>query len=438
MPRRFKWPRPRPPSRLEWALIILAIGVCVRMLGYAFFPGVDVFATLPISEDHTRHSCFSAYFLGVKLAALHQPLYAEGIYTDALGALHGVPLDAVNIDAFVYPPLFLPILEPLVALDFAVGRGLWMMLNLGVLIGALWATTRAVGGVNGTLLARWIPAVLLTLSVQSQIQFGNAHLLVMATALWGMVRIEQGHERSGAALLAWSIGAKLFPGLLVVFLAARGRWRAIGYTALWGLGLGALTVALYGFGPVVEFFAVHVPRLASGEAFGWLFVKPESAAINISPFGIPIKLGFLGLLDEPKPVARVVGSLYLIAILALAWRAGRRLPGDHSTASRLARLQLAGLLLILGAMQTPFYDAFRGNAALFIGVWLLAPSLKKRWLFGLFYFEVAFLPLMVLMGPLWARAAMGVAGMLVAIDVGWLLYTRAMRFYRPDLTPQRT
>lgn len=437
MPRRFAWYRPRPPTRLEVVLIALAIFACVRMLGYAFFPGVDLFATLPISEDHTRHSCFSAYYLGVKLAALHQPLYAEGIYTDALGALHGVPLHAVNIDAFVYPPLFLPTLEPLVALDFATARTLWMALNLAVLIGALWATARAVGGINGTLLARWIPAFLITLSVQSQIQFGNAHLLVMATALWGMVRIEQGHERSGSALLAWSIGAKLFPGLLVVFLAARGRWRAIGYTALWGLGLTLLTVALYGPGPIVEFFAVHVPRLATGEAFGWLFVRPESAAINISPFGIPIKLGFLGLLDEPRPIARAVGSVYLLAILALAWRAGRRLPDDHSTAGRLARLQLTGLLLILGAMQTPFYDAFRGNAALFVGVWLLAPSLKKRWMFGLLFFEVAFLPLMVLLGPLWARAAMGVAGMVFVLDVGWLLYTRAMRFYRPDRAPQR-
>lgn len=419
-------------------LLTLAAAAVVRLVGFAFFPGFTAFATLPVSEDHTRHACFSAYYLAVDRAARGEPVYPPEAYTQAEGAIGGIPVESVNVDAFVYPPLFLPTMEPFAGLDFGLARGLWMLANLLVLGACLWSVVRWVGGTPGASLLRWIPTLLLTMSVQSQLQFGNAHLLVVAAALWGMERIERGRVVSGGALLAWSIGAKLFPGVLVVYLLARRRWAAIGWTAAWGAALVGATVVMYGMAPIGEFVTYHVPRLSSGEAFGWMFEKAEAAAINVSPYGIPVKLAALGVIDDPRPAARVINGIWLVGVLVVSWVAGRRAQDDDSPLSRLGAIQLAALLLVLGSLQTPFYDAFRANAVLFVGVWLVAPALPRKWTFVLLFGELLFLPLMAALGPLWARAAMGVAGQVLAVVVGVLLWQRGSRARGEGAPPPRS
>ena len=432
--------RRRLHRRLVFAdllLLTLAAAAIVRLVGFAFFPGFTAFATLPVSEDHTRHACFSAYYLAVDRAARGEPVYAPAAYTEAEGAAAGIPVESVNIDAFVYPPLFLPTMEPFVGLEFGLARGLWMLTSLLVLMALLWSVVRWTGGTPGASLLRWIPALLLTMSVQSQLQFGNAHLLVIATALWGMERFERGHVVSGGALLAWSIGAKLFPGVLVIYLLARRRWAAIGSTAAWGAALVGVTVVMYGTAPIVEFVTYHVPRLASGEAFGWMFEKAEAAAINVAPYGIAVKLAALGVIDDARPLGRVINGIWLVGVLGVSWLAGRRAQDDDSPLSRLGSMQMAALLLVLGSLQTPFYDAFRANAALFVGVWLLAPALPRRWTFALWFGELLFLPLMAIAGPLWARIAMGVAGQVLAVVVCVLLWQRSTRARGEGAPPPR-
>ena len=126
-------------------LLTLAAAAVVRLVGFAFFPGFTAFATLPVSEDHTRHACFSAYYLAVDRAARGEPVYPPEAYTQAEGAIGGIPVESVNVDAFVYPPLFLPTMEPFAGLDFGLARGLWMLANLLVLgpfLVARWSWAR--------------------------------------------------------------------------------------------------------------------------------------------------------------------------------------------------------------------------------------------------------------------------------------------------------
>jgi hypothetical protein len=208
---------------------------------------------------------------------------------------------------------------------------------------------------------------------------GNAQLVFVVLAVVALLAFERGRHAVGGLLLAYAIVGKLFPGLLLVYLAIRREWRAVGWTAGWAAILTLVTVADIGWAPFPAFFD-HLPRLLSGEAFPMLrsaVTPPNSQSIP----GLVLKLPSLSGPEVPFVSLKIAGWIYSAVILWATVRLALR-----PLAPRVAPL---GWLVVLGlaAFRSPFIPSYGA----FPGAWIAAILLavcwndRRRWwmIFGL-------------------------------------------------------
>jgi hypothetical protein len=194
------------------------------------------------------------------------------------------------------------------------------------------------------------------------LQMSNVQILVSATSALALVLFSS-RTPAGALALATSMVAKIFPGMLFVYLIARRRWREVVWTTAAGIALTVLAYLVVGPASFQAFFEHHLPRLSSGEAFARPFSREFAVARNMSPFGIPLKLGAMGIAGMTMGVGRVVSMVYLAGIVGLAIWAGRRRPRSGTEA---ASIWLS--LVSLGTLASPFAPA---NYVLVTLVWLV-------------------------------------------------------------------
>jgi hypothetical protein len=90
-----------------------------------------------------------------------------------------------------------------------------------------------------------------------------------------------------AAACAGVVG-KLYPGVFVLYLLLQSEWRAIAWTAVFGIGLVAVSLADVGWEPYRAFLH-EMPGLMSGEAFS-AFRNPGAAGNNGSVPSLIFKL----------------------------------------------------------------------------------------------------------------------------------------------------
>ena len=157
--------------------------------------------------------------------------------------------------------------------------------------------------------------------------------------------------------------AKIFPGMLFIYLIARRKWREVAWTTAAGIALTVLAFLVVGPAPFRAFFEHELPRLSSGEAFAQPLSREFAVARNMAPFGIPLKLGVLGVAGMTMGVGRVVSLAYLLGIVGLAIWAGRLRPRSGTEA---ASVWLS--LVSLGTLASPFAP---GNYVLVSLVWIV-------------------------------------------------------------------
>ena len=85
------------------------------------------------------------------------------------------------------------------------------------------------------------------------LQMGNAQLLYIVTAMLGMVAFARGRHALGGLLLAFTIVGKMFPGILLVYLAVRRDGRAVAWTCAWSVVFLLATLADVGWAPFPYF-----------------------------------------------------------------------------------------------------------------------------------------------------------------------------------------
>jgi len=188
-----------------------------------------------------------------------------------------------------------------------------------------------------------LPAIWLNVGAMVTLQFGQVHLLVVVTALMGMILIEKNWPSLGGLFLAMAIVSKIFPGILLVYLLVRRRWKAVIWT---GVGLAILvlvTIAVAGRESFVFFIAYHLPRMASGEAVN--ASDPSAMAIVMagSIRALPYKLRALGI-SVPEAIGWLISCVYAGVVIVLTLIAALR-GGDRRqrAAQWLAVTQLASL-----------------------------------------------------------------------------------------------
>lgn len=333
-----------------------------------------------------RHNCFTCYLVAAELAAAKTDnLYLVDHYRkpEQKTASQQVIGDRFGIDLYPYPPHFLPVPHALLAagLDFYQARIAWFALELLVLlvtIGALviWFGDRAFS-------PYWLalPLLLLTDTMLTTLQIGNVHPLVICGSLLALLLFETRRPWLGGILLALAIAAKLFPALLLLYLAARRLWSAILWTVAASIALCGVSLWLFDSEPFVAFVQYQLPRLATGEAFSFAFEHPRAMLINFSLMGAIHKLKFFELELDLKPIAGWAVWIYTAVLALVAFAAGRRAGPIDDRRDTPARLQLARswiALLVLAELRNPFLPWGYGAMPVLLLVAFLWPA-DGRW-----------------------------------------------------------
>jgi alpha-1,2-mannosyltransferase len=364
------------------ALSLLATVQTARQTLFMIDGRAQQHAVLPSDNFSVHHNCFTAYYQAARHASEVPNIYIYASATrdiargDANEAWR-VPTDkrpAIDdwflIDKYEYPPAFLVLVRPLVALgvDFATGRALWFVFEVSVLLFSFVVVAAHLGRENGWRFVLVSPLIYLGASTQIALQWGNFQPTMIALSLVAMVALWRGRETIGAVLLALVILTKLYPGILLVVLAARAQWRAVLLTIAAMVGWIGLGMVVLGVAPFKAFLAYQMPRMASGEAFGMLRT-PFIQMGNHGVYAIPLKLRFLGVLDASAKTGAAVAWVYTLVPVAVAVVLGRRIGRQSADGDRHAFLAAAAISVVLASLRSPFLPQ---DYAACGAVWLVA------------------------------------------------------------------
>jgi alpha-1,2-mannosyltransferase len=326
-------------------------------------PSYVSFAKSAGNQWWREHCCLTAYTEGARFAGSgDKNAYDERLY-------RGRYLGSLKVDPFHYPPpfLLLPGAMRLVG-DFENVRALWFSIQAIFFAATLAGLAWWIGGTAGAFALLAAPAVLVLPHVPQTLQQGNVQITIIAMSVLAMLLLWSGRVRTGGALLAFATVGKMFPGLLLLYLALARRWRALLWTSACGVALALLTFAVYGPRVFTDFAGYELPRIMSGEAFpqtDW----PRAVHVNQSVYGLTVKLRALGITALDKSTGRAVATVFglvLVALTALvAWRV-RLDPSRPEDRLRGAQVWLA--LVTLASLQGPFSGM---NYGLVGTIWLV-------------------------------------------------------------------
>lgn len=227
-----------------------------------------------------------------------------------------------------HPPTTIALMLPLALLPYQAAIVLWTALCLGLYLitWQLLLRTLDVRPPRG-LLPLLVGLSLLWFPLQFHVILGQLSIPMMACVVGSWAALRRGREGLAGALLAIAVLLKIFPGLLLLYLLLRGRWRAVAAAAAVGLAGLLLTLAVVGPGDMLRYRAEMAPENLREYA---------SSPHNVSLHSVFSRL-FTGdeymapLVEAPTVAAALTGaaSLGLLGLLALAaWRAPRSSAGD--------------------------------------------------------------------------------------------------------------
>jgi alpha-1,2-mannosyltransferase len=353
-------------------LTVMLIRLIVFAQAPAPLPAIG-WSVTPWNAFVTRHACTTAYWKAAIEVERAPDVYAPSTYSTGRVGPDGreIPrfIGPYAVDPYEYPPTFLllPRALTVIAPGFPQFRLLWGFMNLAVVIAAVVLVARRVDRENGSRSLWLAPLALVPLTVFHVFQSGNAQLFFVALAMLAMLAFERGRHAVGGLLLAYAIVGKLFPGLLVIYLAVRRDWRALAWTAAWALALTLVTIADIGWAPFTAFLD-HMPKLLSGEAFPMLRMQGPPDVSQSVP-GLVLKLPRFGGPVLPFEALKIAGWIFSVVIVWATVRLALR-----PVAPRLA--PLAWLVILgLATLRSPFLPGYGA----FQGVWVATILLALTW-----------------------------------------------------------
>ena len=366
----------RPPALARALFVVGSLAVAVQLAWLTAFiidPSRMTWIPGPLRPMPPVHSCLSAYWVAGSVVTRSPDVYDERLYNlpqaDPTAMRSARKLGRLNIDNYEYPPPFLiaPRLLGLVTHDFWGFRRLWFALNLGFVVVVSVLVARRLDQRLATH-ALWLtPFVIAGPAIIATFQVGNVQLAMVAVSALAMHSIDRQRYALGGALLAFAILGKLYPGVFVVYLLLRHKWRAVAWTAVFGVVLIAVSLADVGWEPYRAFFR-EMPGLMSGEAFS-AFRNPTAIASNASVPGVIFKLRMWGVPHMGFEAMRVVGWIYTLVVVAgSAWLARRIRPDGREPVVWLA-------ILVLATMRSPFMALY----AFFPVMWLATLVAPIAW-----------------------------------------------------------
>ncbi|MEO5819325.1 MAG: glycosyltransferase family 87 protein [Vicinamibacteraceae bacterium] len=366
----------RPPA-IARALFVagsLAVGAqLVWLIGFIIDPSRATWTPGPLAPMPAVHSCASSYWVAGSVVRSRPDIYDDALYnlpqTDPTAMRNARKLGRFSIDNYEYPPPFLlvPRILGLVTPDFWHFRRLWFALNFGLVVVVSVLVARRLDERLGTHAVWLTPYVVAGPAIIATFQVGNVQMLMIAMSALAMYCFDRRSPVLGGALLAFAIAGKLYPGVFVLYLLLQRDWRAVGWTAVWGIVLVAVSVADVGWEPYRAFLH-EMPGLMSGEAFS-AFRNPGAIGNNGSVPGVVFKLGMWGVPNMGFPAMRMLGWAYTLVVIAgTVWLARRVRPGGREPVVWI-------IILVLATMRSPFMATY----AFFPVMWLATLVLAVRW-----------------------------------------------------------
>jgi len=352
---------------------VLALAQLARLTVFMVDPSQVAFSFLPSSAWERQHSCLSAYHVAAEASTGPTSIYDSSLYSlpddDPSAPRRARMLGPFRIDVFEYPPpfLLLPRALQLVTPEFLDLRMLWFAISGGLLLLGQLVVAKRLGAAAGTRALLFSPFVWLAPTTMSTLQKGNVQVLIVVMAMLAMLRFERRRDAAGGALLAFATASKVHPGLLVVYLLARRRWSAVGWTAAWGVAFSALTLAVFGWAPYAAFLE-HLPKLLSGESFP-AFRNPGAVAINLSIPGLLFKAELFGAPRPSFDLAAMVGSAWMVVAVAMTLYAALRARRDAD------QVLVWTAIIILATLRSPFLPQAYGTLP---PLWLLTLVVAGR------------------------------------------------------------
>jgi hypothetical protein len=331
---------------------IAALAVLARLAVFMIDPSKTAYSIVPSSKFEVEHNCLTAYYVSAQAASTTQDIYDDALFTslndDPAKPRNPLMLGPFRIDVFEYPPAFLLLPRALLRLahDFTRLRMLWFGFSGGVVLLAMLAIARLMSPAAGTRALLLSPLVWLSFPMMSCLQKGNVQVTVIAASMLAMVLFERRRDAAGGAILAFAAMSKIYPGMLVIYLVAQRRWRALAFTTAAGIVFLAVSLLDTGWAPYASFLH-RLPQILGGEAFP-AFRNPAAVAINYSIPGLVFKLKQFGVPGMSFTVSKIVGWAYTLAVVAATVLIGRRaLDKDRWPAVWMA-------ILVLATLRAPF------------------------------------------------------------------------------------
>lgn len=361
-------------SRVAFSVGTVAVAVQLAWLvPFIIDPNRSTWTPSPIAPMPPAHSCVSAYWVAGSVVRTTPDVYDDGLYNfpqaDPTAIRNARKIGRLNIDNFEYPPPFLivPRLLGLVTSDFWGFRRLWFALNIGFVLAVAVAVARRLDRRLGTHAVWLTPFVIAGPAIIATFQAGNVQMVMIALSALAMYCFDRRAYALGGALLAFAILGKLYPGVFVLYLLLRGEWRAVAWTAVFGVALIAVSLADVGWEPYRAFLH-EMPGLMSGEAFS-AFRNPGAIGNNGSVPGLIFKLKMWGVPYMGFEAMRIAGWLYTLVVVAVtAWMARRVRPDGREPVIWL-------VILVLATMRSPFMATY----AFFPVMWLAALVAPLAW-----------------------------------------------------------
>jgi len=241
------WPRPRQ-------VLISALIACLCLL-YAWH------FLLPIVGPQTpRADDFQDY-----LYAAHQIASGGDPYGNF--ARTHVPWDWSLSSGYVYPAAFAAMLVPLTWLPNDLAVRLWLLLIQGSIVASVVIMYAVLGRPRRPELLALVTVLTTFFPLLNTMWTGamNALLLLLLTAAWACWR-KRADVASGS-LIAIAAVFKIFPVVVLGYLAWRRDWRLVGAAVVTGIaGLG-LCLLVTGLAHNLYYFGEMLPHLAVGTGF---------------------------------------------------------------------------------------------------------------------------------------------------------------------------
>lgn len=343
-----------------WMLLALVALLQLGRLSAFMANPANTFGSAFPDPAISGHMCMSAYVQAGALARdgdrnvydeHHWPAFTLKAGEKSRGAPSSVAeLGPLIQDAYEYPPQFLLLPRLALALTnhFLIIRAVWFAVQCAAFLAAALAVAGFIGGGEGVIVGLLAPALVASIPLLVNLQWGQAHLLTFTLTMGALVAFHRNRAPLGGLLLGAATVFKLFPGLIVLYLLLRRRAREVGWTIGACVVLTLLALVVFGSAPFAAFIDYHLPRIGSGQAFSFFLREWFYISRNFGISGLVYKLGLLGVPGMTAAVASAVGWIYTVVLLVLVVRAARQ-----SDRPPLDEALLWMGLLCLGSLRSP-------------------------------------------------------------------------------------